>query len=304
MTMIPITSVSDGPRVTVNELINNPTVVPRRILQIAENQFIADSVLRNAGGNNSGVIEFYQSSPLFANKGAAIRAEFGEYQYVTTNQGLLTVTTTVDRGLSIKVSDEMRMRNNIDVVNLQMAQVKNTIVRDWDAAFMALFLANVSVQTFAVATAWATSTTIRQDILKATKLVNNATLTGQAQNFFQFKADTLIITETSRYDMLSSTQFNNIFQGNLASENLLYTGTMPQQVLNLDVLVTRSGGALPDGKAIVLERGTCGFYSDEEPLQATPLYRDQPRRTWRSDVNRRSAMGLDQPLAACILTGV
>jgi len=129
-------------------------------------------------------------------------------------------------------------------------------------------------------------------------------LTGQAQNFFQFKADTLIITETSRYDMLSSTQFNNIFQGNLASENLLYTGTMPQQVLNLDVLVTRSGGALPDGKAIVLERGTCGFYSDEEPLQATPLYRDQPRRTWRSDVNRRSAMGLDQPLAACILTGV
>jgi hypothetical protein len=196
------------------------------------------------------------------------------------------------------------MRNKIDQVNIQMNQVRNTLRRDWDITFFNLFLTNPSVPTYAVSTAWATSTTIRQDILKGVRIVNNAVTGAQPQNFLNFFADTLVITEVQKFNLLSSSQFNTIYQGNLASENLLYTGVMPQKILNLDVLVVKSGGSLPDGSAIILERGTVGFYSDEEPLQATPLYRDQPRRTWRSDINRRSAMGLDQPLAAVIVTGL
>jgi hypothetical protein len=303
----PIVSSRDGARITVNDLINNPTVVPRRILEIAQNQFIADSVLRDAGGNNSGVVEFYESTPLFADVGASVRTEFGEYQITTTSDGIPSVAVTVDRGLSILISDEMRRRNKIDRVNIQMTQVSNTMRRDWDAAFMALFLTNPSVQTFAVATPWATSATVRSDILKAEKLVNNAVTGAQLDNFLNFEADTMIITENTKYDILSSASFNSgtgVYQGNLASENLQYTGLLPQKLLNLDVLVTKSGGPLPDGSAIVLERGTVGFISDEESLQATPLYRQQENRQWRSDVNRASAMGLDQPLAAVVLTNV
>jgi hypothetical protein len=306
-TITPIVSSRDGTRVTVNDLINNPTVIPQRILEIAENQFIADAVLRDAGANDSGVVEFYANTPLFADVGASVRTEFGEYKITTTSDGIPSVATSVDRGLSILISDEMRRRNKIDRVNIQMTQVANTMRRDWDAAFMGLFLANASVQTFAVSTPWAESTTIRQDLLKAEKLVNNAVTGNQAQNFLNFEADTLSITETSKYDILTSANFNastGVYQGNLADENLLYTGLLPQKLLNLDVLVTKSGGPLPDGTAIVLERGTVGFISDEEPLQATPLYRQQSRRQWRSDVNRASAMGLDQPLAAVILTNV
>jgi hypothetical protein len=306
-TIMPISSVTDGPRVTVNDLINNPTVVPRRILQLAENQFVSDVVFRDAGGNDAGVVEFYSSTPLFANAGSSIRSEFAEYSLVTTSQGIPSVAVSVDRGLSILVSDEMRMRNKVDQVNIQMTQVRNTIIRDWDTAFFNLFLANPSVPTFAVSTAWATSTTIRNDILKGQKIVNNAVTGQQPNNFLNFQADTMVITEDSKFDILTSASFNSgtgVFQGNLADQNLQYTGVLPQKLLNLDVLVTKSGGALPDGKAIVLQRGVVGFYSDEESLQATPLYRDQPRRTWRSDVNRRTAMGIDQPLAACILTAV
>jgi hypothetical protein len=304
---MPIVGVGDGPRVTVNDLINNPTVVPMRILQLAANQFIADTVLRNAGANNSGVVEFYASTPLFANRGASVRSEFGEYQIVTTSAGIPSVATSLDRGLSLMVSDEMRMRNKMDRVNIQMTQIVNTLRRDWDAAFMALFLGNPSVPTFAVSTAWATSTTIRNDILNGQKIINNAVTPGQPQNYLNFQADTLIITETARYDILTNASFNsgtNVYQGNLADENLQYTGLLPQKLLNLDTLVTKDGGPLPTGSAIILERGTVGFISDEEPLQSTPLYRDQPRRTWRSDTNRRSAMGLDQPLAAVVLTGL
>jgi hypothetical protein len=303
----PIVSSREGARVTVNDLINNPRVIPRRVLELSSNQFIADSVLRNAGGNNSGVVEYYTGTPLFSDIGATIRSEFGEYIITTTSEGIPAVAISVDRGLSILVSDEMRMRNKIDRVNIQLMQVRNTIRRDWDSAFFGLFLANPSVPTQSVTTAWATSTTIRQDILTAEKTVANAVTGAQAQNFLNFEADTLIITEVTKYNILNSTQFNSgtgIYQGNLADQNLLYTGVLPQKLLNLDVLVTKSGGPLPDNKAIVLERNTVGFISDEEPLQATPLYRQQERRQWRSDVNRRSAMGVDQPLAAVILTGI
>jgi hypothetical protein len=285
-------------------LIHNPTVIPRRIIQIVENQFISDAVLRNAGGNNSGVVEFFASTPLFANDTSSVRGEFGEYKIVTTSIGVPTVAVTVDRGLSIMVSDEMRMRNKMDQVNIQMTQVTNQLRKDWDKSFVTLFLANPSVPTYAVATAWATSTTVRNDILHAQKMISQAVVPGTTDSFLGFQADTMIITENSKYDILSNAAFQNIYQGNLADENLQYTGVLPQKLLNLDVLVTKSGGALPDGTALILERGTVGFYSDEEPLQATPLYRDQPRRSWRSDVNRRSAMGLDQPRAAVIVTGV
>lgn len=304
--LVPLVTSSDGPRIVVNDLIKNPLVIPTRILEVSKDQFIADAVLRNAGPNASGVAQFYKSSPLFADTGTAIRSEGAEYRVAHTSIGTPMVAASVDRGLGLIITDEDRSRNRIDLTNQKIMQVKNTLVRDWDTAFITALL-NSGIQTFAAATAWATSTTLRNDILKGQKLVNNAQLPSQNQNFLQFTADTLIITEDSKFDILTNASFNsgtNVYQGNLASENLQYTGKLPQKLLNLDVLVVRSGGALADGNAIVMERNTVGFISDEEPLQSTPLYRQQERRRWRSDTNRKSIIGIDQPLAAVLITAV
>lgn len=305
MPLVPIVSSSDGPRVTVNDLVKSPTVVPKRILALAANQFIVDSVLRKAG-SNFGAVVFSESTPLFADAGSSIRAEYAEYSLVTTSDGSPSVAVSIDRGFGILVSDEMRRRNKIDQVNKQMIQVKNTLVRDWESAFFTALLDNPSVQTFAAATAWTTSATIRKDLLTAQKNVSQATSGLQANNFLNFNPDTLIITETTKFNIMANDNFNasTFYQGNIADENLLYTGKMPNKLVNLDVLVVKSGGTLPDNKAIVLERGTVGFISDEEALQATALYREQRNRTWRSDVNRASAIGIDQPKAALIITAV
>jgi len=304
MTM-PIISSTDGPRVSVNDLTKSPTLIPRRVIALMKNQFIADAILRKGDAVPSGIAQFYQSTPLFADTGSSIRAEFAEYRIITTSEGIPTVAVSVDRGLSIMISDEMRSRNQMDRVNLQITQVKNTLVRDWDTAFITSLLANPNVQTSTGAAGWLTGATVRSDILNATKLVNNATSGNQAQNFLMFNADTLVITENAKFAIMQNTSFNSgtgIFQGNLADQNLQYTGVLPQKLVNLDTLVVKSGGPLPDTKAIVLERGTVGFISDEEALQATPLYRDNPRRTQRSDINRKSLIGIDQPKAACVIT--
>ena len=44
--------------------------------------------------------------------------------------------------------------------------------------------------------------------------------------------------------------------------------------------------------------------ADELPFLAGPLYRSESTKSWRSDTQRSSAIGLDQPLAVALLSGV
>jgi hypothetical protein len=116
-----------------------------------------------------------------------------------------------------------------------------------------------------------------------------------------FEADTLIINHGTKNTLLQSSAFAAPYIGDIASENLQYTGVLPNKIFNLDVLVSRQ---VPAGNAIVLQRQRCGFYADELPFMAGPLYRNEERKIFRSDVQRASAIGLDQPLSIALLSGV
>ena len=49
---------SDAPRITVNELLKDPLVIPALILDITQNEFIMDSVLRMGGAAPSGAVRY------------------------------------------------------------------------------------------------------------------------------------------------------------------------------------------------------------------------------------------------------
>lgn len=305
MALNPIVSTSDGPRVTVNDLVKNPTVIPRRIISMAENQFVVDSLLR-PGGSNYGTVEFYQSSPLFMDNDAAIKPEFGEYRIGTSSEGALMVAISVNKGLSIMISEEMRRRNKIDRVNQQLTQVRNTIVRGWDRTGRDAIIAALTAagQTHAVATAWDATTgtiNVRKDILASKLVVTEAESGDQDENFLGFIPDTMVCSPYIANVIVMDDSFAGVYRGNLAAESVLYAGKLPQQITDLTVMVSRDW---PDDSVLVCERGTLGFISDERPLQATPLYERQEREVWRSDVSRISAIGIDQPKAGVLITGV
>jgi len=111
----------------------------------------------------------------------------------------------------------------------------------------------------------------------------------------------LIINHGTKNTLLQSSTFAAPYIGDIASENLVYTGTLPQKIFNLDVLVSRQ---VPAGNAIIMQRNRCGFFADELPFSAGPLYRQEEKKVWRSDTQRSSAVGLDQPLAISLLSGV
>jgi hypothetical protein len=165
-------------------------------------------------------------------------------------------------------------------------------------------VANASIQTLAVANPWASaSATIRSDIAQAIYLVENANIVSPSgvTQWLGFEADTLIINHGTKNTLIQSSTFAAPYIGDIASENLQYTGVLPNKILNLDVLYSRQ---VPAGNAIVMQRQRCGFYADELPFMAGPLYRMESNKIFRSDTQRSSAIGLDQPLAIALLSGV
>lgn len=300
MAPLPTVTSQDGPKITVNAFLKDPLLVPTIIVNMMDQGFLADAILRRAGQAEAGVVRFSESTPIYADSTVRVRAEMAEVPIAQGSMGNPNVAYTSDRSLSVVVTDEDRRRKNMDIVNVRMMQVRNSIIQAWDDAFISAVLGNVGVGTSAVAAAWAgASVDIRNDILTAAKAIDTA-LDPQGSQF-GFMADTIIVNKITKYDLLRSTQFQTPYVGNIASENLKYTGLLPQKLLDYEVLVSPR---VPTGKAIIMQRNIAGFIADEVPLNATALYRDEPRKLWRSDVQRVSAIGLDQPKAAYVLTGV
>jgi hypothetical protein len=294
----------DGPRITVDTLLKDPLVIPELILDMTKYGFIVDTVLRQAGLALSGAVRFAESTPLYADDVPEIRAEFAEVPVVPTSVGIPRMVATHERAMAILVSDEMRRRRLIDPVNQQLAQVKNTMEFSWNTAFFSAVTANASIQTLAVSNPWATSNaTIRGDIANAVSLIETAQITSSLgfQQPLGFTADTMLINYSTKNTLLQSSSFAAPYIGDLASENLQYTGKLPNQIFNLDVLLSHQ---IPLGNAIVMQRKRCGFIADELPLTATPLYRDESRKCSRCDVQRSSAVGIDQPLSIVLISGI
>lgn len=301
---VPSYTSMDGPRITVDALLKDPLVIPALILDMVQNEFIVDAVLRQAGLAQSGAVRYSESTPLYADDTPEIRAEFGEVPVVPTSVGMPRVVFTHERAMAISVSDEMRRRMVVDPVTRQLQQVKNTMVYSWNTAFYSAVIANANVQTLAVGNPWASSNaTIRADIANGVYLVENASVTSAIgfNSFLGFEADTMIINHGTKNTLLQSSSFAAPYIGDIASENLQYTGVLPNKIFNLDVMVSRQ---VPPGNAIIMQRQRCGFIADELPFQAGPLYRWEPTKSMRSDTQRASAIGLDQPLSIVVVSGV
>lgn len=307
-----IVSVQDGPRLTVSELTKSPTLIPKRILSLMDAEFLSDAVLRGAGDAPSGAVLYHESTPLFAEDDPTILDEFGEIPTTNGSLGVPMLSRVVRRAFGLRVSKTMIDRNNVDAVNTQVTQIRNTMVRAWEDALFSAIVANASVQSITVDTAWsaATGTHIRGDLNAAKYLIKNAAADTAGNQKFGYVADTLILSTETETDFLDNDEVNNVYLGNIASESIRYKGKLPRQFNGLDVLVSwRMSAYFPDG-AIVCQRKVFGGVSDERPLQATPLYGEGngpnggPTESWRTDVTRASAIFLDQPKAVVLIHGV
>jgi hypothetical protein len=307
-TTVPFNSSQDGQRLTVNAYIKRPTLVRARVVRMLDQQFITDAILRPGPRADGGAVQYEESTPMFANEDAAVVEEYGEIPAVVGEGGIPRTVRTVKRALGLIVSREMRDRDDVGAVERQLTQIRNTMVRAWENAFLSALLGNANIHTLAATAVWSNSATskIRNDLAQAIYLAANSdadTSNNTGEQKFMFEPDTLIISRKTAADFLASDDVAKVFVGgNLASENLQYKGKMPRQFFGLDVI---QSWRLATNQAVVLQRKVVGGISDERPLETSPL-REIPdnTETYRANVVRRSAVFIDQPKAATLITGV
>jgi hypothetical protein len=284
---------------TVNALVQNPLIIPERIIQILDNQFQMNNILRNAGKATGGAVMFRKSTGLFADDPSEVVAEGGEIPLVTVTRGDFDSARVDKRALGVEITREMRDRNDIGAVQNQLTRVRNTLVRDFDGAFVTTLRNNVS-NSVPATTAWTSSTTIRADIIAAKKLITNAQApsTTGGQQFMGFQPDTILFNPNTEQDLLGNTNFLQLFLGTTASTNV---SALPQTILGL---TPRTSWGVPDHEAWVMQSKVVGGYADEIPLEATELYYWQPRQAYRSDTTRSTVGFVDEPAAASKITGI
>jgi hypothetical protein len=286
--------------VTVNALVKNPLVIPERIISVLDNQFVMDTVLRNAGNATGGAVQFRVSSGLFADYSSEIVAEGAEIPLVPVTRGVPDSARVQKRALGVEITREMINRNDIGAVNNSITRLRNTIIRDIDSAFVTVLRNGVS-QTRAATAVWATATAaqIRGDLIAAKKLVTNsqAPSTTSGQEYMGFEPDTIVFNPNTRDDLLGNANFLQLFLGTTAATNVT---ALPEQILGLRPEVT---WGVPNGEAWVMQSKVVGGYADEIPLEATALYYWEPRQVYRSDTTRSTVGFIDEPLAAARVTG-
>jgi hypothetical protein len=117
-----------------------------------------------------------------------------------------------------------------------------------------------------------------------------------------YQPDTLIIHPSTAALFIDSNEVNSIFTASpLASQGLRYTGLMPKKFMNLDVM---QSWRLSPNWAIVCQRNTMGFISDEWPLDVTPLKYNENEQSYRSNITRRSLVAIDNPGSILLINGV
>lgn len=302
---IPYLNATGGPQITVDTFINNPTMIPERILQLSDQGFLADAIFRTFTGVQGGAVMYEESTPLYGDAGTDGDIVYEEWAEIPAGSGLAgipRVARVKPRALAVKISERMRRWNQLDRVNKQITQVVNTFKDKVDRAAMSLYFDNPSVPTVAAASVWTdyANAIPMQDVLLAKKTVK---LQKDPQgNEFGFVPDTIVLNDGAQEDLILNKDIRSLFRGSSAPANPIFQGQWNTDMMQLNWLFSPR---VPVDKGLILQRKISGFIGDDVPMSSTPLYYErQETETWRSDTKRWSAMGVDQPLAAVVLTGL
>lgn len=296
---------NQGMRITVNSMIKDPLVIRQRVLRMADKQFIMEALLRKVPNTQSGVVQYAQEEPLFLNDEPEVVAEGAEIPVLQGSDAQLKAAHTIKLALGIEITQEMRDRNRVDRVQKRLDQANNTMVRAWENRMFSMVQGS-GAPTVAATVPWdavdPNTVKIRKDVLSGISAVSEALAGDQANDFLGFVPDTLVISTRTMYNMLLNDPFVKIYeQSPLVTKSPVYTGQLERQILGLNVMTSRF---MPDTEAWVLEAKTIGGYSDERPLNVSPLRRDDDREVWRANMVRSTAMFMDEPKALARITGI
>lgn len=302
VTYPPAAPTLSGDTLSISRFLQSPTQLARRLRTLAENRYIADTLLSGRFQVSGGAIVYETGESIFTNDNPRSVAPGGEYPLTTSPTGVASIAKTRKWGQDVPVTDEAITRQLMDPVNRAMTKLVNQNVKFIDS--IALSAIATAVTNSASATAsWSSATAVQilKDILSA-----KANILALNQGY---TPDTVVLDDLT---------YANVFGTFLAAgyfarenDNPLASGAFPV----VDGLRFLSTPNLPTaGQVLVLDSNLLGGMADENlgggyvgaghPGVEGKSIREEKEDRWRLRMRRVTVPVVLEPAAARKITGV
>jgi hypothetical protein len=289
---------------TISRFLNSPTVIARRLRTLAEQRYIADTLLAGRFQVQGGAVLYETGESIFTADNPRAVAPGSEYPLTIAPTGQASMAKTVKWGQDTYISDEAIARQNFQPVDKAMIKLVNQNVKYVDSVALSAIASGITA-TQAAAASWATSTAQQ-------KLTDVATAKAQILALNQgYSPDTVVVDDlTWAYAYASFTgggflpreqTENSAVSGNFAvidGMRWLSTPNLPTTGVVLVVDSTMLGGMADEdlGGPGYTQAGGIG-------VQAKTIRDDEADR-WRMRMRRVTVPIVVEPAAGRKITNV
>ncbi len=177
-----------GDVLTIHRFLKSPTDVYRRMRDIADQRFVAPTLLTGSIEATGGAVAYEQSESIYTDRDPSPVAPGGEYELALAQGGVAALANVAKYGQDVRITDEAIGRQKLAVVEKSMKKAVNRTVAFVDTLSLSAIAAAVT-QTQPAIAAWSSATADPfQDLMLADAVIQDLTE--------GFECDTLVLTVT------------------------------------------------------------------------------------------------------------
>jgi hypothetical protein len=290
---------------TISRFLNDPTLIARRLRTLAEQRYIADSLLTGRYQVSGGAVLYETGESIFTADNPRAVAPGAEYPLTTAPTGQASIAKTVKWGQDTKITDESIARQKMQPVNKAMIKLVNQNVKYVDSIALSAIASAVTASQTAAAS-WTTSTAQQ-------KLTDVATAKASILALNQgYDPDTVVLDDVTWAYAYAAFTAGGFLPRETDANNPLITGSFPV----IDGMRWLASPNLPTaGTVLVVDSSMLGGMADEDlggpgyanaggvGVQAKTI-RDDDNDQWKLRMRRVTVPVIVEPAAGRKITGV
>lgn len=292
-----------GTLITLDQYVQNPTVITRRVAEIAAQRFYAHKIFSPGPNVSGGAYLFERPNPLLTDLYAARRtqeiAPGAVVPLLTFTRGVPMVAVPRKIGGKFKLEKEERRRNDPGLVEDAITQMANTISRDMEIMALSELNAVISAtsRTFAASTTLATAAA-----------VTFSTKTAANQPSADIARLVATVDTEERGHVLDSVIYNSMDWATLVS--IFAVGGADGQAGARGMLAANGITTVdvtprqPQGRAKFYEAGRVGKWGNEFPLAEKTWEDPDTDDTWYYRNTVSPIMAVTDQFAMLEMTGL
>jgi hypothetical protein len=300
----PVQPTLSGDVLTISRFLNSPTLVARRLRDLADQRFISDVLLTGRISTDSGSVLYETGESIYSDRAPKAVQPGSEYPLTPISTGTPSLAKTVKWGNDAEITDEAISRQMFSPVDKAFTKLVNQMVKTVDGVAMSAITSAVTQSTAALAS-WAVndgSAKVLRDIARA-----KANIIALNQGY---DPDTVVVDDVTFANIMSDPTFSLLLPRESTSSPV-YSGMFPV-VAGMRILPTPNGIS---GVALVLDSKVLGAMVDENiggpgyvsaggvGVQAKTIREDKVDG-WRLRSRRITVPIVQEPAAAWKITGV